>query len=126
MPPAYDEPVETSAHLIRVARLHGAAQRLAGWTPPHGTDRDAALEELRHLGGDDTDAYAETAGTMLGAHPPGDASHDLFRNAAELILEAGGLDEDDKRVRQWIAVGRERRERGRAALRAGDNWDAAG
>jgi hypothetical protein len=115
--------VETSAHLIRVAALNGAAQRHAGWTPPTGQARAAALEELRQLAGDDTDAYAHAAGTMLGAHPPGDASHDLFAIAAELVLEAGGLEEDDERVQRWITVGAERRERGRAALRAGDHWD---
>jgi hypothetical protein len=118
--------VETSPHLIRVAHLNGAAQRHGGWTPPTGPARDTALQELRHLGGDDTDAYAQTAGTMLGAHPEGDASHDLFRNAAGLILEAGGLTEDDDRVQHWVAVGQERRSRGRAALRAGDYWGDAG
>ena len=115
--------METSQHLLRVAALNGAAQRHGGWTPPTGQNREAALGELRQLGGDDTDAYAETAGLMLGTHPPGDASHDLFRNATGLVLEAGGLTEDDERVQRWITVGAERRERGRAALRAGDNWD---
>lgn len=118
--------METSPHLIRVARLHGAAQRHGGWTPPTGQARTDALDELRQLGEDDTDAYAHAAGIMLGAHPPGDASHDLFRNAAGLVLEAGGLTADDERVRQWIAVGRERRERGQDALRAGDHWGEAG
>jgi hypothetical protein len=114
--------VEASQHLIRVAHLHGAGQRHGGWTPPTGPARADALEELRELGSDDTDAYAHTAGTMLGAHPPGDASHDLFRNAAGLVLEAGGLTEDDERVQHWIAVGAERRQRGRDAMRAGDHW----
>lgn len=118
--------METSPHLIRVARLNGAGQRHGGWTPPTGQDRETALHELRQLGQDDTDAYAETAGTMLGAHPVGDASHDLFRNAAELVLEAGGLAAADERVRHWVTVGAERRERGRAALRAGDYWGDAG
>jgi hypothetical protein len=114
--------VDTSQHLIRVAALNGTAQRHGGWTPPTGHARDTALTELRQLGGDDTDAYAHTAGTMLGAHPPGDASHDLFANAAALVLEAGGLTEDDERVQHWIAVGEDRRERGRDAMRAGDHW----
>lgn len=118
--------METSQHLIRVAHLNGAGQRHGGWTPPTGTARTDALEELRQLGSDDTEAYAETAGIMLGAHPPGDATHDLFHNAAELVLEAGGLTVDDERVQHWITVGRERRERGRAAMRAGDHWDRSG
>jgi hypothetical protein len=118
--------METSQHLIRVAHLHGAGQRHGGWTPPTGTAREQALEELRQLGGDDTDAYAETAGIMLGAHPPGDATHVLFANAAELVLEAGGLTVDDERVQRWITVGRERRERGREAMRAGDHWGRSG
>jgi hypothetical protein len=115
--------VETSQHLIRVASLNGVAQRHAGWTPPTGQARQAALAELRANGGDDTDAYAHAAGTMLGAHPEGDATHDTFRIAAELVLEAGGLEQDDERVQHWITVGAERRARGRAALRAGDHWD---
>jgi hypothetical protein len=122
----YDGRVDTSPHAIAVARLNGAAQRLAGWTPPTGQARAAALEELHQLGGDDTDAYAETAGIMLGAHPAGDATHGLFTNAAALVLEAGGLTADDERVRHWIAVGAERRERGREAQRAGDHWGAPG
>jgi hypothetical protein len=123
---AYDGRVETSPHLLAVARLNGAAQRLAGWTAPTGPARTQALDELRQLAGDDTNAYATAAGTMLGAHPPGDASHGLFANAAALVLEAGGLTEDDERVQRWIAVGAERRERGRAAQRAGDHWGAPG
>jgi hypothetical protein len=118
--------VETSQHLIRVAHLNGAGQRHGGWTPPTGTARTAALEELRKLGSDDTDAYAHTAGIMLGAHPEGDASHVLFTNAAGLVLEAGGLTADDERVHHWITIGRERRERGRDAMRAGDHWDRSG
>jgi len=118
--------VETSQHLIRVAHLNGAAQRHGGWTPPTGTAREQALDELRQLGQDDTDAYAHTAGIMLGAHPPGDATHGLFANAAALILEAGGLTEDDERVQHWVAIGKERRERGRDAMRAGDHWDRSG
>jgi hypothetical protein len=118
--------VDTSPHAIAVARLNGAAQRLAGWTSPEGDTRAAAIEELRQLGCDDTAPYAETAGIMLGAHPPGDATHGLFANAAALVLEAGGLTEDDERVRHWIAVGAERRARGRAAQRAGDHWGAPG
>jgi hypothetical protein len=118
--------METSQHLIRVAHLNGAAQRHGGWTPPTGDAHTAALEELRELGSDDTEAYAEAAGIMLGAHPEGDATHTLFINAAGLVLEAGGLTADDERVQHWITVGRERRERGRDAMRAGDHWDRSG
>jgi hypothetical protein len=118
--------VDTSQHLIRVAHLNGAGQRHGGWTPPTGTARAEALDELRELGGNDIGAYAETAGIMLGAHPPGDATHVLFTNAAALVLEAGGLTEDNERVQHWITVGRERRERGKDAMRAGDHWDRSG
>jgi hypothetical protein len=118
--------VDTSAHLIRVAHLNGAAQRHGRWTPPTGQARAAALEELRELGDDDTDAYAHTAGTMLGYHPEGDLSHDLFANAAGLVLEAGGLTLDDERVQHWIAIGAERRQRTLEALRAGDHWGPPG
>jgi hypothetical protein len=118
--------VDTSQHLLRVAALNGAAQRHGGWTPPTGHAREAALTELRELAGDDTDAYAHTAGTMLGAHPPGDATHDLFTNAAALLLEAGGLTEDDDRVQAWIREGERRRAKGQEAQRAGDHWGAPG
>lgn len=111
-----------SGHRVTVARLNGAAQRHAGWTPPTGDDRQHALNELRAIAGDDTSALAETAGLMLGAHPVGDATHGLFRNAAELLLEAAGLTEADEQVQHWIAVGAERRERSREAMRAGDHW----
>jgi hypothetical protein len=112
----------TSQHRILVAQLNGAARRHGGWTPPTGDARAAALEELRDIAGDDTDAYAETAGVMLGAHPPGDASHDQFRIAAELLLEAAGLTETDEDVQHWITIGQERRARGQEAMRAGDHW----
>ena len=46
----------------------------------------------------------------------------LYRTGAELILEAAGLTVDDERVQHWIAVGKERRERGQDAMRAGDHW----
>jgi hypothetical protein len=118
--------VDTSPHLITIARLNGAAQRLAGWTPPTGPARQTAIAELRAIAGDDTEAYAHAAGTMLGAHPPGDAAHGIHTNAAHLILDAGQLTADDDRVQRWITVGAERRERRIAELRAGDHWDRSG
>jgi hypothetical protein len=118
--------VDTSPHALTVARLNGAAQRHGGWNAPTEQDRAAALEELRQLGGTDPAPYAETAGIMLGAHPEGDASHDLFRNAATLVLEAAGLIAADEQVQHWITIGAERRARGRDALQAGDHWGAPG
>jgi hypothetical protein len=119
--PPYAGLVETSPHLLRVAELNGAGQRHGGWDPPTGDARAAALEELRSIGGDDTEAYAHAAGTMLGGHPPG-----IHHNAAMLILEAARLTLDDDRVKHWIAVGEKRREKTLEAMRAGDHWGPPG
>lgn len=112
----------TSPHRILVARLNGAARRHGGWAPPTGDARAAAIENLRTIGGDQPAPYAETAGIMLGAHPPGDATHHQFHIAAHLLLEAAGLDLADEDVQRWIEVGAERRARGQEAMRAGDHW----
>jgi hypothetical protein len=114
-----------TADRLTVARLQGAAKRHGGWTSPSEEKREEAIAELRAIGGDQRDAYAEAAGIMLGCHPADDASHDRYRVAAELLLEAGGLTVDDPDVQQWIAVGEWRRTRTRAAMAAGDTFDRA-
>lgn len=106
-----------------VASLQGAAQRLGGWDPPVGQERQVAVADLREIGGGRADLYARAAGIMLGNHPDGDRSHALYRNGAELLLEAGGLAVDDERVQAWIRVGEQRRARTREAHRAGDIHD---
>jgi hypothetical protein len=107
---------------VTVAQLQGAAKRLGGWQAPEGPLRDAAVDGLRSIGGDDTAAYAEAAGIMIGCHPAGDAQHARYQVAADLLLEAGGLAATDPAVGEWIAVGRERRTRTRAAMSAGDTY----
>lgn len=107
---------------IVVAWLEGAAKRHGGWTAPEGEARATAIAELRALGGDDAALYAQAAGIMLGCHPDGDPQHVRYRIAAHLLLDAAGLTEADERVREWIAVGQERRDRTRAAHAAGDTY----
>lgn len=114
-----------SADRITVARLQGAAKRHGGWTEPNEDARQAAVAELQAIGGDNQDAYAEAAGIMLGCHPEGDASHDRYRIAAHLVLDAAGLTVDDPEVRQWIAVGEERWNRRIARQQAGDPFGKA-
>lgn len=104
------------------ARLQGAAQRLAGWEPPVGQERQVAIHDLQQIAGNNIDAYAQAAGIMLGTHPPGDTSHAMYQAGADLILDAGGLAEDDERVQAWVAAGEEHREKARAAHAAGDVW----
>lgn len=111
-----------SAHRLLVTELQGTADRLGGWHPPTGQARQVAVADLQEIGGNNQDAYAEAAGIMLGCHPEGDVSHDRYRVAAELILEAAGLTRDDEQVRHWITVGEERRTRTRRAFRTGDTF----
>lgn len=113
----------STAHRLLVTQLESVAQRYSSWTEPDEQTRVAAVAELRAIGGDNRDAFAEAAGIMLGCHPIGDPSHDWYRTAAGYVLEAGGLSEADELVGEWVAVGRERRTRTRAAMAAGDTFD---
>lgn len=110
------------AHRLLVTRLESVAQRYSSWTEPDEQTRTAAVDELREIGGDNWDAFAEAAGIMLGCHPPGDPSHDWYRIAASYSLQAAGLTEADERVGEWIRIGGERRTRTRAAHAAGDTY----
>jgi hypothetical protein len=101
------------------------AKRHGGWTTPDEEKRAEAIAALRAIGGDRRDAYAESAGIMLGCHPEGDPSHDRYRIAAHLVLDAAGLTANDPEVQQWIAMGEWRRTRTRAAMAAGDTFDRA-
>lgn len=112
---------------VIVARLHGAASRLAGWNPPKGKARAQAVAELRELATVyptprrgalhqpvpvlRADLLAEVAGLLLGTAP---ADHpEAHRAAAELLVEAGasrGL------LDHWIGVGRARAARSECAL----------
>lgn len=112
----------TTSPGIIVARLEGAGKRLGGWTAPEGEARDAAIAELRAIGGEEKTLYAQAAGILLGCHPEGDPQHNRYRIAAHLLLDAAGLTEADERVGEWIAVGQERRARTRAAHAAGDTY----
>lgn len=114
-----------STYRLLVTSLQGTADRLGGWHPPEGQARQVAVADIQEIGGNNMDAYAEAAGIMLGCHPEGDVSHDRYRVAAELLLEAAGLTRDDEQVRRWIAVGEERRSRTKKAFRAGDTFDRA-
>jgi hypothetical protein len=93
---------------LTYTRLYGSATRLGGWTAPTGRQRADALEELRATVGEDLGLAVEAAGVMLGAHPLGDASHRLYRIAADLLLEVAGVEESAMEVQRWIEVGRDR------------------
>lgn len=114
-----------TADRITVARLQGTAKRHGGWTEPDEGKREEALAELRAIGGDNRDAYAESAGIMIGCHPEGDLQHERYRIAAQLLLDAAGLAAGDPEVEQWISVGEWRRNRTREAQRAGDTFGQA-
>lgn len=110
------------------ARLQGAACRLAGWVPPTGEARAAAVEELRAiatmkpqpqrgsphvpLGQLRGDLLAEAAGLLLGTAPLDHPQRN--RGAAELLMEAGA---DRGLLDHWIGVGRARAAKTRNALK---------
>lgn len=114
-----------TADRITVARLQGVAKRHGGWMEPDEQKREEVLAELRAIGGNGKDAYAESAGIMLGCHPEDDLQHDRYRIAAQLLLDAAGLTVDDPEVQQWITVGEWRRNRTKEAMSAGDTFDRA-
>lgn len=96
-----------------VSTLHTIATRT--WTPPAGQDREDAVARLRDIAGDRTDLLAKAAGIILGLRPADEAdpSYGRYDGGAELLLEVAGVDRDDKRVREWVPVGAERRSRWR-------------
>lgn len=100
-----------SRDAIIIAWLHGAATRHAGWTPPHGDQRQAAIAELQELAGDRPDLLGQVAGLMLGTAP---SDHPQQKQiAAALLIEAGA---DPAVVEEWIPVGAERAQRAGSPL----------
>lgn len=117
---------QASDRLI-VAKLNGAASRLAGWTRPEGEARDRAVAELRDIATVTeqpqrgslrqprstlrTDLLAEAAGLLIGFASDDHPEHHLI--AADLLRDAGA---DEATIQEWIPVGRERRKSGGPAF----------
>lgn len=108
----------TASSLYTIATRHCPAE------PPTGADRDARLAELRERADGQTDLVIQIAGIILGTRVEDeyDPRHKGFTAAAAMLLEVAGLCEDDERVQQWIAVGRERRERHRSRPEPDRGW----
>jgi hypothetical protein len=96
-----------------VGTLHTIA--IKTWDPPTGKDREKRLAELTAAAGGSTELLIEAAGILLGSRPPDptDPRHTQRSAGAELLLEVAGVREDDPRVRAWVPVGAERRDRWR-------------
>lgn len=102
-----------------MAQLQGVACGRAGWHPPVGPARAAAVEELRAIatvtprprrgsphipvGKLRADLLAKAAGLLLGTAPLDHPERN--RGAAELLVEAGA---DRGLLDHWIGVGRAR------------------
>jgi nitroreductase len=94
-----------------VSDLHTIAART--WNEPTGPDRNARLTELTAAAGGRTDLMIEAAGVLLGVRPRNeyDPRHVKCTYAARLLLELADVAEDTPEVREWVAVGAERRAR---------------
>lgn len=75
--------ISPEADRILVARLHDTAKRHARWRELSEAEHDAAVPELRELGGGRADLLAEVAGVLEGASE-GELDEVLVRQASVL------------------------------------------
>jgi hypothetical protein len=105
----------SSADQLLSARIAGVCAHLCA--SGQVIDLGTAIAELRELVGERQDLLAEHAGLALGwAEAVKPVLAHRFRAEADLCIVAGA---DPEKIRQWIAVGRERAEAAMQAPYAG-------
>ena len=101
----------SQADRILVAQLTGEARHHARWRELTAEEHAAAVTALRDLAAGRADLLAEVAGLAEGCSE-GRLDEPVARQVAQLCRAAGA---DPAAVPEWIAEGRRRAARGRAA-----------